>query len=195
MIKQYRRKPLLVTAVQWTGDNLMEVVAFMKNQPIEEFKATVNEKEWFAYEALIKEHGQILEIASDVFAYLNDYIIRGINKEELRPCSPDVFNKMYSLIGNESGSKKITLLGDRILVRLKELDDQVEGFNIVRSTDVDQTIGEVMTVGSDVKEVSVGDQVMINRYSGTEVEIEGVKHRVTLENEILLIITNVSDNE
>lgn len=194
MIRHYRRTPLLVTAVQWMGDNLMEVAAFINNKPIEEFKATLNEKEWSAYETLIKEHGEIIEISPDVFAYLNDYIIRGIGKE-LRPCSPGVFNKAYSLVGNESGCKKITLLGDRILVRLKELDDQVEGFNIVRSTDVDQTIGEVMTVGSDVKEVSVGDQVMINRYSGTEVEIEGVKHRVTLENEILLIITNVDYNE
>lgn len=194
MIKQYRRKPLLVTAVQWTGDNLMEVVAFMKNQPIEEFKATLNEKEWKAYEATISEYGQSVLISPDVFAYLNDYIIRGIDKE-LHPCSPDTFNKVYSLVGNESGCKKITLLGDRILVRLKELDTQVDGLDVVRATDVDQTIGEVMTVGSDVKEVTVGDQVMINRYSGTEVEIEGVKHRVTLENEILLIITNVNNNE
>lgn len=194
MIKQYRRKPLLVAAIQWTGNNLMEVIAFTKNQSVEEFKATLDEKEWNSYETLIREHGQSVLIAPDVFAYLNDYIIRGIDKE-LHPCSPDVFKKSYSLIGNESGCKKITLLGDRILVRLKELDTQVDGLDVVRATDVDQTIGEVMTVGSDVKEVTVGDQVMINRYSGTEVEIEGVKHRVTLENEILLIITNVNNNE
>lgn len=194
MIKQYRRKPLLVTAIQWTGDNLMEVTAFIDNKPIEEFKADLNEKVWTTYETSIKEHGQIVELSPDVFAYPNDYIIRGIDKE-LRPCSPDTFNKVYSLIGNETGCKKITLLGDRILVRLKELDTQVDGLDVVRATDVDQTIGEVMTVGSDVKEVTVGDQVMINRYSGTEVEIEGVKHRVTLENEILLIITNVNNNE
>lgn len=194
MIRHYRRKPLLVTAVQWTGDNLMEVVAFINNKSIEKFKADLDEKEWSAYETLIKEHGQIVEISPNVSLLLNEYIIRGIDKE-LHSCSPDVFNKVYSLVGNEKGCKKITLLGDRILVRLKELDTQMDGFNVVRSTDVDQTIGEVMTVGSDVKEVSVGDQVMINRYSGTEVEIEGVKHRVTLENEILLIITNVSDNE
>ena len=194
MIKRYRRKPLLVTAVQWTGDNLMEVIAFTKNQSVEEFKATLDEKEWNSYETLIREHGQSVLIAPGVFAYLNDYIIRGIDKE-LHPCSLDVFEKSYSLIGNETGCKKITLLGDRILVRLKELDTQVDGLDVVRATDVDQTIGEVMTVGSDVKEVTVGDQVMINRYSGTEVEIEGVKHRVTLENEILLIITNVNNNE
>lgn len=194
MIKQYRRKPLLVTAIQWTGDNLMEVIAFMKNQSVEEFKATLDEKEWNSYETLIREHGQSVLIAPNVFAYLNDYIIRGIDKE-LHPCNPDVLEKSYSLIGNETGCKKITLLGDRILVRLKELDTQVDGLDVVRATDVDQTIGEVMTVGSDVKEVTVGDQVMINRYSGTEVEIEGVKHRVTLENEILLIITNVNNNE
>lgn len=194
MIKQYRRKPLLVTAIQWTGGNLMEVIAFAKNQSLDEFKTALNEREWFDYEASIAGYGQIVEISPDVFAYLNDYIIRGID-EKVRPCRPDVFDKTYSLIGNETGCKKITLLGDRILVRLKELDTQVDGLDVVRATDVDQTIGEVMTVGSDVKEVTVGDQVMINRYSGTEVEIEGVKHRVTLENEILLIITNVNNNE
>lgn len=192
MIKQYRKKPLIATAVQWTGDNLMEVTAFMKNQTLEEFKANLNEKDWSEYETTISTCG--LTITDNIFAFLNDYIIKGIN-EEFYPCSPDVFEKSYSLIGNETGCKKITLLGDRILVRLKELDTQVDGLDVVRATDVDQTIGEVMTVGSDVKEVTVGDQVMINRYSGTEVEIEGVKHRVTLENEILLIITNVGNNE
>lgn len=192
MIKQYRKKPLIVTAVQWTGDNLMEVTAFMKNQTLEEFKANLNEKDWSEYETTISTCG--LTITDNIFVFLNDYIIRGIDKE-LHPCSPDVFEKSYSLVGNETGCKKITLLGDRILVRLKELDTQVDGLDVVRATDVDQTIGEVMTVGSDVKEVTVGDQVMINRYSGTEVEIEGVKHRVTLENEILLIITNVNNNE
>lgn len=192
MIKQYRKKPLIATAVQWTGDNLMEVTAFMKNQTLEEFKANLNEKDWSEYETTISTCG--LTITDNIFVFLNDYIIKGIN-EEFYPCSPDVFEKSYSLIGNETDCKKITLLGDRILVRLKELDTQVDGLDVVRATDVDQTIGEVMTVGSDVKEVTVGDQVMINRYSGTEVEIEGVKHRVTLENEILLIITNVSNNE
>lgn len=192
MIKQYRKKPLIATAVQWTGDNLMEVTAFMKNQTLEEFKANLNEKDWSEYETTISTCG--LTITDNIFVFLNDYIIKGIN-EEFYPCSPDVFEKSYSLIGNETGCKKITLLGDRILVRLKELDTQVDGLDVVRATDVDQTIGEVMTVGSDVKEVTVGDQVMINRYSGTEVEIEGVKHRVTLENEILLIITNVNNNE
>lgn len=192
MIKQYRKKPLIATAVQWTGDNLMEVTAFMKNQTLEEFKANLNEKDWSEYETTISTCG--LTITDNIFVFLNDYIIKGTN-EEFYPCSPDVFEKSYSLIGNETGCKKITLLGDRILVRLKELDTQVDGLDVVRVTDVDQTIGEVMTVGSDVKEVTVGDQVMINRYSGTEVEIEGVKHRVTLENEILLIITNVNNNE
>ena len=194
MIKQYRRKPLLVTAVQWTGDNLMEVIAFTKNQSVEEFKATLDEKEWSDYKVSIRKRGQSLSLPSNAFAYPDDYIIREIGGE-LYPCSLEEFNKAYSLVGNETGCKKITLLGDRILVRLKELDTQVDGLDVVRATDVDQTIGEVMTVGSDVKEVSVGDQVMINRYSGTEVEIEGVKHRVTLENEILLIITNVNSNE
>ena len=194
MIKQYRRKPLLVTAVQWTGDNLMEVIAFTKNQSVEEFKATLDEKEWSDYKVSIRKRGQSLSLPSNAFAYPDDYIIREIGGE-LYPCSLEEFNKAYSLVGNETGCKKITLLGDRILVRLKELDTQVDGLDVVRATDVDQTIGEVMTVGSGVKEVTVGDQVMINRYSGTEVEIEGVKHRVTLENEILLIITNVNSNE
>ena len=194
MIQQYRKNPLLITAVQWTGDNLMEVIAFMKSQSIEEFKANLNLSEWKSYEITVSEYGQSVLVSPDVFADLNDYIIKGIDGE-FYPCDPNVFNKTYSLIGNESGCKRVTLLGDRILVRLKELDTQVSGLNVVRATDVDQTIGEVMTVGSDVKEISVGDQIMINRYSGTEVEIERIKHRVILENEVLLIITNVNNNE
>ena len=75
MIKQYRRKPLLVTAIQWTGGNLMEVIAFAKNQSIEEFKATLNEKVWTTYETSIKEHGQIVELSPDVFAYPNENFV------------------------------------------------------------------------------------------------------------------------
>ena len=191
MIQQYRKKPLIVSAVQWTGDNLMEVTAFIRNQSIKEFKANLDEAN---YKTVITHHGQSVLISPDMFAHLNDYIIKGINGD-FYPCDPNVFNKTYSLIENESSCKRVTLLGDRILVRLKELDTQVSGLNVVRATDVDQTIGEVMTIGSDVKEISVGDQVMINRYSGTEVEIEGVKHRVILESEVLLIITNANNNE
>ena len=194
MIQQYRKKPLIISAVQWTGDNLMEVTAFIRNQSIEEFKANLDEEDWSSYKAVITHHGQSILISPDTFAHINDYIIKGIDGE-FYPCNPDVFNKTYTLVGNESGCKSVTLLGDRILVRLKELETQVSGLNVVRATDVDQTIGEVMTIGSDVKEISIGDQVMINRYSGTEVEIEGTKHRVILESEVLLIITNVSNNE
>ena len=194
MIQQYRKKPLIISAVQWTGDNLMEVTAFIRNQSIKEFKANLDEEDWSNYKTVITHHGQSVLISSDTFAHLNDYIIKGIGGE-FYPCDPDIFNKTYTLVGNESDRKRVTLLGDRILVRLKELDTQVSGLNVVRATDVDQTIGEVMTIGPDVKEISVGDQVMINRYSGTEVEIEGVKHRVILESEVLLIITNVNNNE
>lgn len=86
--------------------------------------------------------------------------------------------------------QKVKLLGHRVLIKLKETEKEVEGFDIVRTDDVDQTIGEVVTIGNEVTEVNVGDHVMVNRFSGTEIEIESKKHRVIIDNDVLLILRN-----
>jgi co-chaperonin GroES (HSP10) len=83
---------------------------------------------------------------------------------------------------------EIKLLGKKILIKLNEVEKQIDGFELVQHNDVDQTAGVVANVGAGVSEVKVGDKVIVNKFSGIEVLIEGDKHKVVEEHEILIIV-------
>ena len=83
---------------------------------------------------------------------------------------------------------EIKLLGKKILIKLNEVEKQVDGFELVQHNDVDQTAGVVTNTSACVSEVKVGDKVIVNKFSGVEVLIEGDKHKVVEENEILIIV-------
>lgn len=83
---------------------------------------------------------------------------------------------------------EIKLLGKKILIKLNEVEKQIDGFELVQHNDVDQTAGVVSNVGIGVTEVKVGDKVIVNKFSGIEVLIEGDKHKVVEEHEILIIV-------
>lgn len=83
---------------------------------------------------------------------------------------------------------EIKLLGKKILIKLNEVEKHVDGFELVQHNDVDQTAGVVSNVGIGVTEVKVGDKVIVNKFSGIEVLIEGDKFKVVEEHEILIIV-------
>ena len=83
---------------------------------------------------------------------------------------------------------EIKLLGKKILIKLNEVEKQIDGFELVQHNDVDQTAGVVINVGVGVSEVNVGDKVIVNKFSGIEVLIEGDKYKVVEEHEILIIV-------
>jgi hypothetical protein len=75
---KYRKKPVVVKAIQWTGDN----------------PDAINElcgiSRWYL------QHGalRIATLEGVMEASVGDYIIRGVNGE-LYPCKPDIFEKTY----------------------------------------------------------------------------------------------------
>ena len=83
MIKKYVKKPpLVVEAVQWTGDNAKEVQVFTKGH------------------LFGREHSNkllIITLEGDINVSIGDYIIKGVNGE-FYPCKPDVFKKTYEEI-------------------------------------------------------------------------------------------------
>lgn len=83
---------------------------------------------------------------------------------------------------------EIKLLGKKILVLLNESQKEVDGFELVQHNDVDQTAGVVASVGGAVTEVTEGDKIIINKFSGVEILVEGKKHKVIEEHEILIIV-------
>lgn len=80
MIKQYRKKPVEIEAVQWTGNNCIEVAEFM-------FGTNV-------YINNIKGYVEIETLEGKMFAEVNDYIIKGV-KGEFYTCKPDIFEQTY----------------------------------------------------------------------------------------------------
>lgn len=50
--------------------------------------------------------------------------------------------------------------------------------------------GIVVGIGIDVKEIKVGDHIIANSYSGSDVTVEGESYVLINENEIIGVITN-----
>jgi chaperonin GroES len=95
---------------------------------------------------------------------------------------------------------KIQPLADRILVRRIEEKETVRGGIIIPDTAKEKPQeGEVVAVGpgrmgDDGKrlamEVKKGDRVLIGKYSGTEVKIDGVEYTILREDDVLGILSS-----
>lgn len=89
-------------------------------------------------------------------------------------------------------------LADRVLVkRLEEEEEQKVGGIIIPDTAKEKPQeAEIVAVGpgkvEDGKrvelEVKVGDKVLIGKYSGTEVKIEGEEYLIMREDDILAVV-------
>lgn len=77
---KYRRKPVVIDAIKWTGDNYADVFEFTEGN---------------AYPT--KPHSDTLAVTTlegEVMATKGCYIIRGIDGEYY-PCQEEVFKKTY----------------------------------------------------------------------------------------------------
>ena len=93
---------------------------------------------------------------------------------------------------------KIKPLADRVLVkRIDEEEEQKVGGIIIPDTAKEKPQeAEIVAVGPGKvedgknvpREVSVGDKVLIGKYSGTEVKIEGEDYLIMREDDILAIV-------
>ena len=95
---KYRKKPVVVEAVRWTGSNLEEIRNFVGSDLIEEYV------EFFDIKRTLNK--MLVDIAIDTLegtmrVDYGDYIIEGV-KGEFYPCKPDIFLKTYEeVIENE----------------------------------------------------------------------------------------------
>ncbi|MFP4082449.1 MAG: co-chaperone GroES [Candidatus Aminicenantes bacterium] len=94
---------------------------------------------------------------------------------------------------------KVIPLHDRVLIKRLEEKEVKKGGIIIPDTAKEKPLeAEVMEVGKGrvneegkniPLEVKKGDKVLIGKFSGTEVEIEGIEHVIVREEEILAKIT------
>lgn len=90
-------------------------------------------------------------------------------------------------------------LADRVVIRFVEAEETTKsGIILAGSAKEKPIIAEVIAVGpggvvegKDVAMyVNVGDKVLISRYSGTEVKLDGVEYTIVRQNDILAIVTD-----
>lgn len=81
---RYRKKPMIVDVIQYTGSNGMEVGLFVGY-------ADRNEKNQFV----------ISTLEGVMRADVGDYIIRGV-AGEFYPCKPDIFEQTYEKVDDDS---------------------------------------------------------------------------------------------
>ena len=75
---KYRKRPVVIEAVQWTGENLSEILQFSKDAFIDQDNFTL----------------KVATLEGTMVASRGDYIVKGVDGE-FYPCKPDIFEKTY----------------------------------------------------------------------------------------------------
>jgi hypothetical protein len=96
MILQLRKKPVEVDAVQWNGNNLVEVIRFM-GQDVD-LNSSIESDKFDDYRAIVRKQGlTIYTLEGEMKASEGDFIIKGV-KGEFYPCKPDIVKATYDKV-------------------------------------------------------------------------------------------------
>lgn len=89
---KFRKKPVVIEAVQWTGSNLKEVIDFSG------LHESAKKWSWEEYEKVVANDGlKIFTLEGKMNADVNDWIIKGV-QGEFYPCKPDIFEATYEAV-------------------------------------------------------------------------------------------------
>jgi hypothetical protein len=86
MIKKFRKKPVETEAIQWTGENQLQVSIFMAESKEIGWRPS---KPYGPYDVIV-----IHTLEGNIEAQVGDWIIKGV-KGEFYPCKPDIFALTY----------------------------------------------------------------------------------------------------
>lgn len=84
---------------------------------------------------------------------------------------------------------KLKPLKDRVFVSYTEETEKTPGGIYVPDTAKEKPQkGKVEAVGSEVKEIKVGDIILFDRYSGSKVRVNDTEHLIIKEEDVLGIV-------
>ena len=88
-------------------------------------------------------------------------------------------------------------LGDRGVIKRREAEETTKGGIVLPGSAKEKPqVVEVVAVGPGgvvdgkdvIMEVEVGDHVLISKYAGTEVKMDGVEYTILRQNDILAVV-------
>lgn len=90
---KYRKKPVVIEAIQWNGLNLEEIKEFVGKSLIYDIVDTAWQVGKGAPNVFMKIH----TLEGDMRVNKGDFIIKGVNGE-FYPCKSDIFEKTYEAV-------------------------------------------------------------------------------------------------
>ena len=88
---------------------------------------------------------------------------------------------------------KLKPLADRVLIEPAPAETKTIGGIIIPDTAKEKPLqGKIVAVGTGTKDeemvLTVGDSVLYGKYAGTEVELDGVKHLIMRQSDVLAVV-------
>ena len=116
-VEQYQKKPVVIEAIQWTGDNFVAIDEFI----------TISH-------STFPKDGKIIipTLEGDMIASIDDWIIKGVNGE-FYPCKPNIFEKTYQL----PTSPKVKVTDEEIMDKADELYNDSQDGLIAKANFID----------------------------------------------------------
>ena len=113
---KYRKKPVVIDAVQWTGKNHREMFDFLTENTFKEESMTVDGDHFYIDYNKV-EGGLVIKTSEgDMNVSIGDYIIKEpFDKERMYyPCKEDIFHQTYERVEDSivSPSKPFSFWGD-----------------------------------------------------------------------------------
>ena len=96
---KYRKKPVVIEAIQWDGKNHREMYNFLESDKVESYIEPYGRNFYIDHDKV--RGGLIIKtLEGKHIASIGDYIIKGVNGE-FYPCKPDVFFKSYEKVNDD----------------------------------------------------------------------------------------------
>ena len=144
---KYRKKPVVIEAIQYTGDNIVEIIKFMQEC------ARGDKTRYLRFDATRGEYF-IKTLEGKYILSEGDYIICGI-KGEFYPCKPDIFEMTYEKVDSEKPSHRskecvqyiseTIKVDEKIVSKVLQAEDEYIKYILkVISKDTEKTKSEVI---------------------------------------------------
>ena len=91
---KYKKKPVVIDAVQWTGENHREMFDFLTENTFDKESMQVSGEHFYIDHNRVEGGLIIKTLEGEHLASIGDFIIRGV-KGEYYPCKPDIFEQTY----------------------------------------------------------------------------------------------------
>ena len=86
---------------------------------------------------------------------------------------------------------KLKPMADNILLKQTEAEETTSsGIILATTTKEKPAIYEVMSAGPDVKEIKAGDKVVVGKFIGNEIKLDGVEYKFVKLEDVLAVVTD-----